>query len=185
MKEFLRKNWLKVAMVILLIVFFVYYFQIFYKREVIEKLNSDLGLQTRCADRAGYFYKQGGYEKDIQGFFTSYINHWNKTLEKCFIQVTTTSLDEGSMSIDLFDVFEGKHYAAYIGHQSCYPVLLAVLSKPKLCQLDSGDIWFDGNDTRSQADYHIGFQGVANGSGVGGESTQEQFLEHIQLFMTE
>lgn len=101
---------------------------------------------------------------------------------KCFIQINSTSTKDDFESIDVFDAFEGKHYAAYIGHNICDA---AITHKPTKCQLDTGNIWFDGNDTRNPSDYHVGFQGIAVGPGVGDENTQKQFLEHILPLMTE
>jgi len=186
MKKFIKENWFKLAVIIILIAFGIYYFVISsQKREATEKLNNDVALQTKCADKAAFFYKQGGYEDSSQGFSSFYTNHWNKKLGKCFVQVNSTSMKDDFTSIDVFDAFEGKHYAMYIGHNSCDPMALLVYNDPKKCQLDSGNIWYDGNDTKNPADYHVGFQGVAIGPGVGDENTQKQFLEHIQPFMTE
>lgn len=152
------------------------------KMGYLPKAAAEIELQTKCADRAIAFYRQGSYEDKSQGFSSFYTNHWNRKLGKCFIQINSTSVKDDFASVDVFDALEGKHYAAYIGHNICDP---AIMSNPKKCQLDSGNIWFDGNDTRNPADYHVGFQGIAVGPGVGDENTQKQFLEHIQPFMTE
>jgi len=185
MENFIKNNWFKIAIVVILVVGGIYYFATLSQKQE-AKENSDLALQTQCADRAAVFYKQGGYEKDTQGFSSFYTNHWNKKLGKCFIQITSTSLNnDGFVTMDLFDAFEGKHYAVYMGHNSCDPASLVVLGKPKLCQLDSGSVWLDGNDTRNPADYHVGFEGIANGPGTGDENTQKQFLDHIQHFMND
>ena len=183
MEKFLKQNWFKLAIVIILVAFGFYYFSTSsQKKEATENLNNDIALQTKCADRATSFYKQGGYEDSSQGFSSFYTNHWDKKLGKCFVQVNSTSMKDDFSSIDVFDAFGGKHYAVYIGHNICD---VAITDNPKKCQLDSGNIWFDGNDTRNPADYHVGFQGIAVGPGVGDENTQKQFLEHIQPFMNE
>ncbi len=182
--EFIKQNWFKLVVIIILIAFGIYYFATSsQKREAAENLNNDVALQTKCADRAAFFYKQGKYEDSSQGFSSSYTNHWNKKIGKCFIQINSmsTRLDD-FVTIDVFDAFEGKHYAVYIGHNICD---VAVTNNPKKCQVDSGNIWFDGNDTRNPSDYHVGFQGSAVGPGIGDDNTQKQFLEHIQPFMTE
>lgn len=171
----------KILMAIILIVLIALGMYLYYRSAKIDAL----ALQAKCADRAAYFYKEGWYKKDTPGFSDFYTNHWNQKLGKCFIQITSTSLNDGFETIDLFDAFEGKRFAVYMGHQSCEPAFLVVLGEPKLCQLDSGSIWFDGNDTRNPADYHIGFKGIANGPGTVDENIQKQFLEHIQPFMTE
>ena len=69
-----------------------------------------------------------------------------------------------------------------MGHNNCNDVTTGAKNK---CQLDSGNIWFDGDDTRNPPDYQVGFQGVAIGPGVGDENTQKQFLDHVQSLMSE
>jgi hypothetical protein len=187
MENFLKQNWFKLAIVTVAAFGVCYFITLSQKREAIENLNNDIALQAKCADRAASFYKQGGYEKEPkQGFSNSYyISHWNKKLGKCFVQITSISPDGDLTSIDVFDAFEGKHYAFYTGHNFCDPAFLTLAGNPKKCQFDSGSIWFDGNDTRVPADYHVGFQGFAVGPDVGDQNTQKKFLDHIQPFMTE
>jgi hypothetical protein len=95
-------------------------------------------------------------------------------------------VNDDFLIIDLIDALEGKTYADFSGHNICDPTVLT-MSNQKLtkCQLDAGNIWFDGDSTRNPADYHVGFQGYAVGPGIGDENTQKQFLEHIKPFMTE
>jgi hypothetical protein len=135
-----------------------------------------------CADRAAIFYKQGKHDDNSKEFSIFYTNHWNKKMGKCFIQINSTSMKDDFVTIDIFDAFEGKQYALYMGHNICDAVFTG---NPKTCQLDSGSIWFDGNNTRNPPDYHVGFQGITVGPGVGDKNTQKQFLNHIQPLMTE
>jgi hypothetical protein len=182
----LKENWFKISIIVILVVVAVYYFVTSsHRQELSKNLDNDIAMQTKCADRAALFYKQGDYEDNPQGFSNSYINHWNKKLGKCFVQINSSSIKDDSVSIDVFDAFEGKHYAMYMGHNFCDSASLVVLNDPKRCQLDSGSIWFDGNDTRNPADYHVGFEGIANGHGVGDANTQKQFLEHIESLMND
>jgi hypothetical protein len=183
MKYFFKENWFKIAIIIILVSFGVYHFiTSSQKRETTGNLNNDIALQAKCADQASVFYKQGKYDDSSKEFSSFYTNHWNKKMGKCFIQINTTSLKDDYASIDIYDAFEGKQYALYIGHNICD---VAFTNNPKKCQLDSGKIWFDGNDIRNPADYHVGFQGITVGPGVGDENTQKQFIDHIQPLMTE
>ncbi len=52
-------------------------------------------------------------------------------------------------------------------------------------QMDSGSIWFDGNDSRLPADFTVGFRGLLYGGGAGDENTQKVFLERVRAFMAE
>ncbi len=182
MDKFIKENRITVTVIIVLLIATGAYY---YSKQSI-KTADNLTLQTKCADRAAAFYKQGGYGDDSQVWTDSYINHWNNKLSKCFIQITGISLkDSGFSFIDIFDAFEGKHYATYMGHNICDPVTLAVYNDSKKCQLDSGSIWFDGNDVKNPADYQVGFQGIAVGPGIGDENTQKRFMEHVQSFMAD
>ncbi len=184
MKKFIKENWFRISIVVILIVGGVYYFNTLpHKQDAGENINNDIAMQKNCADRAALFYKQGGYGDSSQAWTNSYINHWNNKLGKCFIQITGLSMtDSGFSFIDIFDAFEGKHYAMYIGHNICN---VTITNDPKRCQIDGGSIWFDGNDAKQPADYHVGFEGLANGPGVGDENTQKQFLEHVWPFMND
>jgi hypothetical protein len=182
MDKLIKENKITVAIVVILLITIGAYY---YSKQSV-KTTDILSLQTKCADQAAAFYKQGGYGDDSQVWTDSYTNHWNNKLSKCFIQITGLSLkDSGFSFIDIYDAFEGKHYATYMGHNSCDPVALVVYNDPKRCQLDSGNIWFDGNDTKNPADYHVGFQGAAIGPGIGDENTQKEFMNHVQQFMNE
>ena len=86
------------------------------------------------------------------------------------------------VTIELYDAVEGRRYAIFNGHQICD---VAITKNPKKCALDSGSIWFDGNDTRHPADFTAGFRGLLYGGGSGDENTHKTFLDHIQLFMSE
>lgn len=179
MDKFIKENKITATILVILLAAIGAYF---YSKQS-GRSADDFTLQAKCADRAAVFYKQGGYGDDSQVWTDSYINHWNGKLGKCFIQITGLSLkDSGFSFIDIYDAFEGKHYATYMGHYDCSDVMAETKNK---CQLDSGSIWFDGNDARNPADYHVGFQGIAVGPGVGDAHTQKQFLEHAQIFMNE
>jgi|SRR5690242_9004378 hypothetical protein len=176
---FISQNWFKLAIVVVLLIAAVSIAPLFGQQK--PQQDNSLALQNQCAERAATFYKQNGYADGTQGYANVYTNHWNGKLSKCFIQINTTSLNDDFLTIDVFDAMEGKHYAMYMGHNSCDPVMF----DPKKCQLDAGHIWLDGNDMRTPADYTIGFQGIAVGPGVGDENTLKQFLTQIQPFMSD
>lgn len=134
-----------------------------------------MSLQAKCSDAATKYFISKGYKKEIA---YTYVNHFNSKLDKCFILISYYADIPDSTSIDLYDALEGKHYASYLGYNNC------TITATK-CQLNSGNIWLDGNDTKPFSDYHVGFQGAAIGPGVGDENTQKQFLEHIQPFMND
>ncbi|MCX6763153.1 MAG: hypothetical protein NTZ97_00235 [Candidatus Moranbacteria bacterium] len=142
---------------------------------------NNLDLQAKCSDMASKYFISKGY-KTSDGF--DYKNHYNSKLNKCFILISTSS-DNNNLFIDLYDAVEGKHYASYLGHFNCDPVVLSMTNDSKKCQLDSGNIWNDGNDTRSPADITVGFRGLMNGDSSGDENTKKQFMDAVQPFMND
>jgi len=148
-----------------------------------KQVTSSLELQAKCADMAKKYFTDKGY-KGSDGF--DYTNHYNQRLSKCFILISSYTANDDFLTYDLYDALEGKHYAMYIGHNNCnLTALSATGDNLKKCQLDSGSIWFDGNDTKNPADFHVGFQGIAVGPGTGDENTQKQFMDRVQQFIND
>lgn len=72
-----------------------------------------LDLQDRCSQQARlYFKSQGPWDN---GTITSYTNHYNQRLNKCFIQLNATAFSKGSIFVSVFinDAFEGRDYGEY------------------------------------------------------------------------
>lgn len=179
MDKYIKENKIATAIIVILVIAFGMVY--FYKQT--PKTETNLSLQTKCSDMALKFFNEHGYKTDNANGDT-YTNHYNSKLNKCFILLSSYMVNDDFLIIDLIDVLEGKTYADFSGHNICDPTVLT-MSNQKLnkCQLDAGNIWFDGDSTRSPADYHVGFQGYAVGPGIGDENTQKQFLEHVQPFM--
>jgi hypothetical protein len=141
-------------------------------------------LQEKCSETASKFFSSSAGYKNADGF--DYKNHFNSKLNKCFILVSSylhkANAYADFSSIDLYDAVEGKRYAQYNGHFICD---VALTKNPRKCIVDSGRIWFDGNDTRNPPDFTVGFRGLLYGGGAGDENTQKTFLDHIQPFMSE
>jgi hypothetical protein len=183
MKKFIAGNWFKLSIILVALLVSlsaIYYFAILLPRqqERVSNLQKNFDLQTQCANAAA---------KDFVEYFSdttyssgnSYQSHFNSQLNKCFIE-TYSPLSDGSVFIDLYDAVGQQHYAEFDGHENCNPLALAITGDANKCLLDSGNIWLDGNDTKTPADFHVG-----NGDGgTGGENTLTQFMAHIQPFMT-
>ena len=86
------------------------------------------------------------------------------------------------VTIDLYDAVEGRRYATFNGPNICD---VAITKNPKKCIVDSGSIWFDGDDSRTPADFTAGFRGLLYGGGAGDATAQKTFLDHVRPFMTE
>jgi hypothetical protein len=154
------------------------------KSALLDKSKQEmLALQKHCSAAAIVFLQNRGWKTTDESH--SYTNHFNSKLNKCFVLISGYLPKDDFRTIDLYDAVEGKHYAMYNGHDICDPVQIVILGDRRRCMLDAGVIWYDGNDTKNPPDYHIGFQGITVGPGVGDDNTQKQFLEHIQPFMTE
>ena len=140
-------------------------------------------LQTKCATAAEEFFTKNGY-RDKSEFSFSYQNHFNLKLNKCFILVSSSNFKDDSLFVDLYDALESKYYAMYLGHSNCDAVSLSLTNSPKKCQMDAGNIWYDGDDTK-KSDYTVGFQGLLNGGGMGDANTFKQFMEQVKPFMND
>ena len=140
-----------------------------------QSQEEELSHQTECAAAAQKFLTSRGWKA---GEGDTYENHFNSRLNKCFVLVSSYTFKGDFRTFDLFDAVEGRRYASYIGHDLC-------LMYPKRCLVDSGSIWFDGNDYRSPADFVVGFRGLLHGGGAGDESTQKAFLERVRNFMSQ
>ncbi len=78
-------------------------------------------LQERCGKRAAEIFKEqvgGGTKRTDEGeSFSTYVNHYNAKLNKCFIMVTThfTEFKTAKYVLDIIvmDVNENKQYAVF------------------------------------------------------------------------
>jgi hypothetical protein len=138
-----------------------------------------LAVQTECAANAQKFLVSRGWKAE-EG--SSYENHFNSRLNKCFVLVSEYALNDDFRTFDLYDGVEGRHYATYNGHDVCNVV---ITHNPKKCTVDSGSIWFDGDDTRQPSDFTAGFRGLLYGGGAGDENTQKAFLDRVRGFISQ
>jgi hypothetical protein len=177
MKNFLKNNWFKITIILLIIIATCfYYFSYFLPQERQTRL---LGLQEQCSTQAQNFFTTNGYTPS-DGTTFNYTDHFNSKLNKCFILVNSYD-NNGTELIDLYSVLEGKHYAEYNGHAVCNSVALTLTGQPDECKTDSGSIWYGGNDTNTP-DVHVGYGGINGGSG--NEDTQKQFMSYVEPFMS-
>jgi hypothetical protein len=138
-------------------------------------------VATQCAEAAYKVFYDKTSGDGSSSRYKDHFNHFNSKLKQCFVLISTYSFNDDVMQINLYDAVKWTHYAEYTGHNICD---VEVTKDPKKCAHDSGQIWFDGNDSRT-ADFTVGFRGVLYGTGAGDESTQTTFRDHIQSFMTE
>jgi hypothetical protein len=151
-----------------------------FKGQLADKSTQEaLALQTQCSGIAGRFLSARGWKP---GVGDDYKNHFNSKLTKCFVLVSGYLINDDFLTIDLYDAVEGLHYATFNGHEIC---AVAITGNPKKCRVDSGRIWFDGDDTRNPADFTAGFRGLLYGGGSGDETTLKSFLDHIHPLMSE
>jgi hypothetical protein len=158
------------------------------QEEQLQKLTASLAdksqqqafaLQTECAQSATRFLVSRGW-KASDG--SDYENHFNSRLTRCFVLVSAYLPNDDFRTVDVFDAVEGRRYATYNGHNVCDQ---AITRNPRKCAMDSGAIWFDGNDSRIPPDFTVGFRGLVFGGGAGDERTQKVFLDRIRAFMTQ
>lgn len=119
MKKFIKENWLKISIVIVLLIIAlsaVYYFVIFLPNSQQKNLSEGFDLQTKCATEAAKFYKQFTGEVSQLG----YTNHWNAKLDKCFI-LANDAREVGGDTITssfLMDVIENKTYGDFVNNSA-------------------------------------------------------------------
>jgi len=72
---------------------------------------STLSLQKQCADGAKKFFDT----LKLRDAVSSYVSHYNRKLDKCFIHYQSTFYKDNQFTFDeaLGDVFEEKSYAMY------------------------------------------------------------------------
>jgi len=151
--------------------------QTLYMRLEDKSVQETLSLQTQCSEMASKFISSRGWKLGINDDYEN-----NSKLKKCFVLVSSYLPKDDFITIDVYDSVEGRRYATFNGHQICDG---AITKNPRKRALDSGSIWFDGNDTRHPADFTAGFRGLLYGGGSGDENIQKTFLDHIQPFMSE
>lgn len=86
-------------------------------KELAAKLDAavktaNLDLQAKCAQEARLAYNESGLKKDA---LSSYTNHYNRTLNKCFVMFGTLKSEGNGLTVykSIMDAFEGKGYAEY------------------------------------------------------------------------
>jgi hypothetical protein len=103
--------------------------------ELVMKIDKcNLESQEKCARGAKQFFHDAGYEQ--KNTLAGYVCHYNKKLNKCFIEIGTTILNANgsvSMAKNLFDAFEGKEYASFFRYVPKEKNYSAV--KPQQCQM--------------------------------------------------
>lgn len=77
----------------------------------------EIDLQEQCAKQAREQYNQSEWSKEPDAGFT---NHYNQTLNKCFMLIgnTDAKIDPGTIwtNVTLVDAFEGKVLGSYHWH---------------------------------------------------------------------
>ena len=70
-------------------------------------------LQAKCAKQALDAWKAGGWDRKK---LATYSNHYNEKLQKCFMQIQTTTQESGAdVTFEtVTDPFESKGYAEFI-----------------------------------------------------------------------
>jgi hypothetical protein len=188
MKKFIKDNWFRLSIVIILLVAALsatdYFLVILPKQQQqASSVTNNFALQTQCADAAAKYFNNGGYNETSTGLNFSYDDHFNSQMNKCFVLVFSNSPNDNYLSVDLYDALGGQNYADFNGYQNCSPLSVSLIggNQKTKCEMSSGNIWSDGDDTGSST-YHVGFGGLLHG-GVGDENTYTQFMAHIQPFM--
>ncbi len=114
----------------------------------------NLDAQSKCADQAAKVFKQ---EDSTPQVFDNYTDHWNKSINKCFILMTFNQNGGQMTDEELMDAFGGQTYGSY------WSSISSDLSKKSL----GCNVYPDGTNTNSQTC-----------------TSQEQFDSLVKPFMT-
>ena len=93
--------------------------------------NASLAVQGQCAEQAERMFKNLGWNKKD---YASFENHYNVKLNKCFIRIDNTEVNNGmTTSKTLMDAFEGKVFGEYVWINSKKEKYWDV--KPMICKV--------------------------------------------------
>lgn len=86
-----------------------------------EKAANNLDLQDKCSKESKEYFNEYLKDFDISSIYASYSNHYNSSLNKCFIQIKYNhdeilewTLKGNTSSNIIFDVLERKAYAQFL-----------------------------------------------------------------------
>ncbi len=127
MKKFLKENWFKLSIIIVLLaigISAVYYFAFFSQEQrnsSEQKISNNqtslenIDLQEKCSNAAKIFFNNDNWGKLSDADRISYINHYSMKYNQCFILISEYAFDPTDKSHAVFqwlyNVFENKQYA--------------------------------------------------------------------------
>ena len=130
MQGFFKKNrlwWMILIVLLNLAVVFIsyYFFSRLFRNDKAAAFAQGSGKKTaifnfdaenRCAREAGDFYKMFGCRNPESPEISEYRDHYNRRLDKCFIQITNGSplCNRWNHIVEIFEVPSGKKVAAFI-----------------------------------------------------------------------
>jgi hypothetical protein len=92
-----------------------------------------LDLQAKCASQARVAFNESGLRKEERGGLSGYTNHYNRTLNRCFVEFSDTKPEGNGLATykSVQDAFEGKVYGEYYWSNAQGRPGMAV--KPTVC----------------------------------------------------
>jgi uncharacterized protein YxeA len=123
MKKFITGNWFKIIIAVAVLIIAIcagYYFisnsSKYTQPAIVQTTNSQNSIadQQDCANQASKAYIAEGFgSADQSRAITSYVDHYNQKLNKCFIEITDNT-GSSLLMITLLDAYELKEYASYM-----------------------------------------------------------------------
>jgi hypothetical protein len=171
-KTFIKHNWFKIGLLIGLLIIAsssVYYFVVIpiqQKQENLQKNQiaiNNIDSQQKCADQAEKTFKEN-YSDAVNG--STYYDHWNIKLNKCFIFVISEFpgyINGGVQRLGhdeaLYDAFEGVNYGDY----TYYTSPTDILSKHEFfsCSVVK-DVFATGSDSQEPCKSEAEFEAYAS-----------------------
>lgn len=141
--NWLKENWFKASIVLafLIMALSALYYYVFFNpmehgkydlaQQMSKTQNSDLDMQIKCNLAAKKFFED--YFKGGDSKYAAQNSHWNKSLNKCFIDISDLS-PASRISYNLFDALGGQEYGYIIYNLETSPSG----ENPGLCRLYPG-----------------------------------------------
>ncbi len=108
MDKWIKENKITTAIIVVLVVVLGVGYLITKNSRVVSN-TADFDLQQKCAKAANDFYTNKGWNTNSDALGSNdYTNHWNKTLNKCFIEISLFS--SGKFENYLYDVLGEVEY---------------------------------------------------------------------------
>ena len=146
MNKFFRENWFKLLMVgfFIIALSIVYYFVLFLPKGSLRygmSAKQEMEMRVQCQDIAKKYFN-GDYNRKLLAWspdLDKFKSHYNKKLNKCFIQINASNNPNFPYEIFLYDILDNIEYGQYTevkGKDDNPKLKICVVSKNECNNMD-------------------------------------------------